>query len=121
MLRRPSKVLHRSRDRQDRTDRRASLWKPVSLLHDGARFDGDMEEKRISQRRRSLKGGRIVFNGGASTINCTIRNLSEDGAQLLVESTIGIPSEFTLMFDHGSARSCVMRWKHANTLGVAFL
>jgi hypothetical protein len=33
-------------------------------------------DNRQAQRRSTLKGGRIVFNAGRSTINCTVRNLS---------------------------------------------
>jgi hypothetical protein len=53
-------------------------------------------EKRTSPRRRVLKAGRIVFNGGRSTIDCRVRSLSASGALLVMESSIGIPDEFEL-------------------------
>ena len=40
-------------------------------------------ERRRTPRRRTLKGAMIVFNEGHSTIAATVRNLSEDGANLL--------------------------------------
>ena len=46
------------------------------------------EENRNEQRHHTLKPGLIVFNNGFSTIECTVRNLSEGGAQLKVESLI---------------------------------
>ena len=51
-------------------------------------------EQRNDQRHRTLKPGLIVFNDGYSTIECMVRNLSEGGAQLKVESLIGIPDTF---------------------------
>lgn len=37
-------------------------------------------EQRQATRHRTLKGAKIVFNDGHSTISCTVRNLSETGA-----------------------------------------
>jgi hypothetical protein len=58
-----------------------------------------MGEKRAHPRRRVLKRGQIVFNGGRSIIDCTLRNLSETGALLKVENSLGIPTDFTLRYD----------------------
>jgi hypothetical protein len=58
-----------------------------------------MEEKRRSQRRRVLKTGKIVFNGGRSLIDCTVRNISETGALLRVMSPVGIPDQFVLLIE----------------------
>jgi hypothetical protein len=57
------------------------------------------EDQRHAARHWTLKGGRIVFNHGNSTIACTIRDLSEIGSRLKVASSVGIPDEFTLVFD----------------------
>ena len=51
-----------------------------------------MEDHRRQIRRRVLKGGKILFNNKASSIDCAIRNLSEGGALLHVESAVGIPA-----------------------------
>jgi hypothetical protein len=80
------------------------------------------EEHRYSLRRRTLKGGRIAFNQGNSTITCTIRGLSLGGAGLEVANSVGIPDEFTLAFDDGSAsRQCLVRRRDATSLGVEFV
>ena len=80
-----------------------------------------MDERRTSIRRRSLKGARIVFNGGYSTLSCLIRNFSDTGAKLEFESVIGIPNQFSLHYADGSPpRQCVVRWKTGTTLGVEF-
>ena len=54
-----------------------------------------MSDHRIAPRKRVLKAGTIEFGGGA--IDCTVRNLSDTGAALSVESPVGIPSEFNLI------------------------
>jgi hypothetical protein len=47
------------------------------------------EERRKLHRSRTLKGGRIVTNDGHSTFDCTVRNLSDEGAKLVVTSIVG--------------------------------
>jgi hypothetical protein len=54
-----------------------------------------MDEKRTTNRNRVFKAGTIEFGGGA--IDCTIRNVSSDGAALDVASPVGIPEKFTLV------------------------
>jgi hypothetical protein len=79
-----------------------------------------MNEHRISQRHRVLKGGTITFNGGAG-ISCTVRNLSETGAALEVASPVGIPDRFTLVFENGqNAKPCHIVWRKEKRIGIAF-
>ena len=40
-------------------------------------------------RRRTLKNGRIVFNDRNSTIDCTVHNLSKNGALLPLPNVAG--------------------------------
>ena len=77
-------------------------------------------ENRQSQRRTTLKVGRIVFNAGRSTIDCTVRNLSGRGAKLLVSSVVGIPDTFDLMLDGHSRQPCRVAWRTLKELGVEF-
>jgi PilZ domain len=80
------------------------------------------EERRRSVRRKTLKGGRIVFHSAQSTIACTIRDLSDGGAKLQVTSAVGVPDEFTLAFDDGSAsKRCSVRHRTATNIGVEFV
>jgi len=80
-----------------------------------------MEERRRSVRRRALKGARIVFNHGASSLSCLVRNLSEDGARLELESSLGVPETFVLYFSEGETpRECVVAWRREKAIGVRF-
>jgi hypothetical protein len=79
------------------------------------------ENNRNEQRHRILKPGLIVFNNGFSTIECTVRNLSEGGAQLKVESLIGIPDEFDLKLKDAGAARAKIAWKRGTTIGIKFV
>lgn len=79
------------------------------------------EERRKTFRRRTLKGGKIVINSGHSTFDCSVRNLSEAGAKLIVAGIIGIPDHFDLVMDDGKRFSCAVIWRTEAELGVTFL
>ncbi len=79
-----------------------------------------MNEYRASQRQRVLKAGTISFNGDAG-ISCTVRNLSATGAALEVASPVGIPDQFTLIFDADhSTKPCRIVWRKERRIGVTF-
>ncbi len=75
-------------------------------------------ERRRSQRHRTLKAGKIVLDR-ASVIDCTIRNLSPEGAAIAVDSAATLPAEFDLEFD-GEKRHCKVAWRRLDRLGVKF-
>jgi hypothetical protein len=56
------------------------------------------EERRKKSRRRLLKTARIVFGDKAPKIECTIRNMSEIGVALQVSTTVGIPTNFDVVY-----------------------
>jgi hypothetical protein len=53
-------------------------------------------ENRSQQRRRVLKAGKILFAHGACMLDCTIKNISEHGAMLQIESSVSVPDQFQL-------------------------
>jgi len=55
-----------------------------------------MNNKR-DQRQNVMKAGTILLGG--SGIDCLVRNISDSGANLEVESQIGIPNSFDLVID----------------------
>lgn len=81
---------------------------------------GLMEERRTNPRLRTLKGG-IILYGAAPSFDCTVRNVSESGA-LLVVSPVGIPDEFILVIKPEMIRrSCRVIWRSADKIGVRFV
>ena len=78
-------------------------------------------DNRRAPRLRTLKGGSIQF-GLAAAIDCVIKNMSETGAALEVESPVGIPNEFTLFIKPESTkRNCRVAWRSAKRIGVQFV
>ena len=78
------------------------------------------EERRGSIRHRTLKGGRIATNEGHSTFTCMVRNMSDTGALLRVESVVGVPEHFELVMDDGRHFNCTIVHRSATEIGVHF-
>lgn len=79
-----------------------------------------MEDHRANPRQRVFKAGTISFNGDAG-ISCTVRNLSTSGAALEVASPLGIPDQFTLVFENDhTSKACHIVWRKEKRIGVAF-
>jgi PilZ domain len=81
-----------------------------------------MGERRGSPRQRRLNGAKIIFNDKASLIDCVVRDLSREGAQLLVASPIGIPDLFDLRINrNGAERPAKVAWRSNDRIGVKFV
>jgi hypothetical protein len=79
-----------------------------------------MNKSERAQRLRTLKAGSISFDRAAS-IDCVVRNISETGACLEIETPVGIPNDFTLVISKDNlARSCHVAWRSARRIGVRF-
>ncbi|SDQ94689.1 PilZ domain-containing protein [Pseudovibrio sp. Tun.PSC04-5.I4] len=79
-------------------------------------------DRRRIHRRRTLKEGRIVFASQSMIFDCIIRDLSDYGARVKLETTIDIPDEFMLYLVHLRQRvKAEVRWRTADTLGVEFV
>ena len=80
-----------------------------------------MEEHRNSQRHRTFKGGTISFDRFAG-IDCLVRNISDSGACLDVDTPVGIPEIFTLVIKPERVqRECQVVWRMPHKIGVRFL
>ena len=67
-----------------------------------------------------MLGARVIFNGSASTMNCTVRNLSDLGGRLDFAHPVGIPEEFRVQIMSRPPVECRVVWKSGTSLGVAF-
>jgi diguanylate cyclase (GGDEF)-like protein len=78
-------------------------------------------EKRVN-RRRVLKAGQIIFNKRTATMDCTVRSLWDQGAELLVSNTMDVPEQFGLAI-RGSNKEerCTIVYRGPSSLDVAFV
>lgn len=78
-----------------------------------------MAERRTAHRHRVLKSGQIRF--GSSAVDCTIRDISNTGARIIVRSPLWFPEAFTLVtVANDSARQGHIVWRRDGQIGVAF-
>ena len=91
-----------------------------SLNASAKALEAEVSEKRERQRHRTYKAGRIAFDHSGS-VDCVVRNVSDTGARLDVESPVGIPDNFTLVIDKEDFKKpCHVAWRAAKSLGVHF-
>lgn len=81
----------------------------------------DTKDRRESVRRKTLKTGKIVFNGRTSAFDCTVRNMSETGAKVILLSTLGVPGLVDLDLEDGTTYSCRVARQTLTELGLEFL
>jgi hypothetical protein len=80
-----------------------------------------MDDKRKTPRRRVLKEGKIVYADAMRVIDCTIRDMSEEGARLLIANTLGVPDTFLLYEKSAEAlHPATVVWRQNNALGIKF-
>jgi diguanylate cyclase (GGDEF)-like protein len=68
---------------------------------------------------RTFLAGKIIFNFGQSTIDCVVRRMSEDGATLEMQSSLGVPERFQLRLASQEILSCRVLWRSDRQVGVA--
>ena len=79
-----------------------------------------MIEKRAAQRHRVFKGGTICFEN--SGIACTVRNMSDSGAAIDLDTSVTLPHSFTLSIARDKfVRNCRTVWRCDRRIGIAFL
>ena len=77
--------------------------------------------RREQVRRTVIKGARIVFNERKSTMDCRIRDMSEEGARIDLMTQQLLPHEFELQMAGVPARRCGLCWARGTFIGVRFL
>ena len=81
-----------------------------------------MSENRKEVRQRTFLKGRILFNKGASSMDCLVRDMSSSGARLALSETATLPESFELFIPQRErtyrAQLC---WRRPDGIGVAFV
>jgi hypothetical protein len=81
-----------------------------------------MLEHRQHPRIRSFLRGEIVHSAGAIRIECTVRDLSTQGARIQVPRSVPLPDPFDLQVPQRHLlERCSIIWRHADEVGVTFL
>lgn len=79
-----------------------------------------MTERRRANRQATSKRGTIRV-GRVAGVECTIRNMSEIGALLVLDSPRTVPDQFTLLMNpEGLRRHCEVVWRFTRKIGVQF-
>lgn len=77
-------------------------------------------EKRAAPRHRVLKHGTLAFRGGGG-VDCTVRNISSNGARVDIANPVGLPESFALVIEADQfMRRCRAVWSSEQRIGVAF-
>ena len=79
------------------------------------------DEKRNSPRQRVLKAAKIITMDNTSVVDCTVRNLSDSGAQLVIEKSVKMPDEFQFFLANGdTVRDAELAWHRGDRVGLKF-
>ena len=80
-----------------------------------------MAERRKCPRSRVLKSAKLLL-GNSSVIDCVVRNLTNMGARVEVQSGIILPQHLHLILDGGrSNRPCKVVWRRLRDTGLEFV
>ncbi|KQO56992.1 MULTISPECIES: PilZ domain-containing protein [unclassified Methylobacterium] len=80
-----------------------------------------MSDNRKEARQRTFLKGRIIFNNGASSMDCLVRDMSATGARLALTETATLPEMFDLFIPQKERTyKANLRWRRADGIGVAF-
>lgn len=85
-------------------------------------LEPDGSERRVAQRMRTLKRAKVIFNGGFSTFDCIVRNLSATGALLTIDEAAHLPKTFEIRVGEDQhARPARLVYRRAMFAGIRFL
>jgi hypothetical protein len=81
-----------------------------------------MQERRVVHRNRSYLGGQVAYNNRRATMDCTVRNMSQNGAKIVFSAPVLIPDEFDMLIPHkGESRRARIVWREDLQAGITFL
>jgi hypothetical protein len=82
----------------------------------------DDSERRVAPRMRTLKRAKVIFNGGFSTFDCIVRNISSTGALLTIDEAAHLPKEFQIRIgEERDERPARLVYRRAMFAGIRFL
>ena len=80
-----------------------------------------MIERRHNARARVIYSGVIAYNERRSTVDCVIRNFSEDGVKVEFDNTALLPDEIDLLIARkGRSFNAKIVWRGETEAGLTF-
>ena len=80
-----------------------------------------MSERRKTTRRKSLLRGRIYYNNHRNSVDCTIRDISGEGARLIFSDAVTVPDVMDVYIPQKEQTlRAHAHWRHGRELGVTF-
>ncbi len=80
-----------------------------------------MDERRSSRRQKSFLRGVVYFDKRRSETACLVRDLSEDGARIILSQTITIPDLIELDIPQREQTVIArVEWRRADEAGLSF-
>ena len=78
-------------------------------------------DQRSEPRRRVVKGTKIAYGDFVFVQDCTVRDISSQGARVAVSSAMELPQEFFLVFTTERVlRKSRVKWRKTGEVGVIF-
>lgn len=72
-------------------------------------------------RKRTCLTGKLVYDGGAFTIDCSVRDISEGGAKIVLTRHQPLPADlFLIVVKHGVAYRAKAMWVNFPARGLKF-
>ena len=80
-----------------------------------------MHERRRSNRQKSFLRGCVYSRSRTISASCIIRNISPEGARIVLSAALNIPEELELEIpDKMRNMPARVRWRRGDELGLAF-
>jgi hypothetical protein len=79
------------------------------------------DDRRAFARHHVRRNGKIIFMDHPFFVECTIRNISQDGALLSMLVSVPLPPD-VLLWEEKTGRlfECAIRWRRDHMVGVHF-
>jgi hypothetical protein len=77
-------------------------------------------DHRRDHRQRALKAAKVVLSDWTN-VDCTVRDLTKDGARLVFAAATSLPKEFRiLVMSSGIIRPARLLWQRGLSAGITF-
>jgi hypothetical protein len=87
----------------------------------GGHMIADFNERRSTPRSRVFFGGEILIDSDLRPVECHVKNVSDGGANVVVQSGDLLPDQFDLIIRKTNQRHrAVVTWSDGRRLGVTY-